>query len=115
PLIKMLRQNDPVLHHDDRSFWEYVEKMDDGRMRCKFCGQFFAERTSITRIKHHLSGRKRGGAQNCAQVPQHVRDAALAAIDGPPAKKRKTVAGSSNNEVTNAISASAQQQNNEMM
>ncbi|XP_034916906.2 disease resistance protein At4g27190-like [Populus alba] len=111
----MLRQNDPVLHHDDRSFWEYVEKMDDGRMRCKFCGQFFAERTSITRIKHHLSGRKRGGAQNCAQVPQHVRDAALAAIDGPPAKKRKTVAGSSNNEVTNAISASAQQQNNEMM
>jgi disease resistance protein RPS2 len=28
----MLRQNDPVLHHVDRSFLEYVEKMDDGRM-----------------------------------------------------------------------------------
>ena len=72
PLIKMLRRDGPVLHRVDTSFWEYVEKMDDRSMRCKFCGHFFAEGTSITRIKHHLSGRKRGGAKNCAQVPQHV-------------------------------------------
>ncbi|KAJ6857967.1 disease resistance protein [Populus alba x Populus x berolinensis] len=118
PLIKMLRQNDPVLHRVDTSFREYVEKMNDDRLKCKFCGRLFAKGTPITRIKYHLSGRKRGGAKYCAQVPQHVRDAALEAlpaIDGPPAKQRKTVAGSSNNEVTNAISASAQQQNNEMM
>jgi len=103
----MSRPNDP--------FWEYVEKMDGDSMRCKFCGLLFAKGTSIRRIKSHLSGLKGRGVKNCAQVPQHVQDAALAAIDGPPEKKLKTVAGSSNNEVTNAISASAQQQNNEMM
>uniref|UniRef100_A0A6N2KZW1 Uncharacterized protein n=1 Tax=Salix viminalis TaxID=40686 RepID=A0A6N2KZW1_SALVM len=111
----MLRQNDPVLHHVDRSFWEYVQKMDDGRTRCKFCGQLFAKRTSIPRIKFHFAGVKGRGVRICEQVPQDVQEAALAAIDGPPEKKLKTEAGSSNNEVTNAVSASAQQQNNEMM
>ncbi|XP_010999667.1 PREDICTED: probable disease resistance protein At1g61300, partial [Populus euphratica] len=111
----MLRQNDPVSHHVDRSFWEYVEKMDDGRMSCKFCGHCFAKGTSISRIKLHLAGVTGRGVKICGQVPQDVQDAALAAIDGPPEKKLKTVAGSSNNDVTNEISASAQQQNNEMM
>uniref|UniRef100_A0A6N2KAJ8 BED-type domain-containing protein n=1 Tax=Salix viminalis TaxID=40686 RepID=A0A6N2KAJ8_SALVM len=112
----MLRKNNPVLHHDDRSFWEYAEKMDDGRMVCKFCGQVFAKDTSISRIKFHLAGVKGRGVRICGKVPRDVQDAALAAIDdGPPEKKHKTVASSSNNEVTNAISASAQQQNNEMM
>ncbi|XP_052305745.1 disease resistance protein At4g27190-like isoform X3 [Populus trichocarpa] len=111
----MLRQNDPVLHHVDRSFWEYVEKMDDGRMRCKFCGHCFAERTSISRIKLHLAGVTGRGVKTCGQVPPDVQDAALAAIDGPQEKKLKTLAGSSNNDVTNEISPSAQQQNNEMM
>uniref|UniRef100_A0A6N2KCZ8 Uncharacterized protein n=1 Tax=Salix viminalis TaxID=40686 RepID=A0A6N2KCZ8_SALVM len=112
----MSRQDGAVLHHVDR-FWEYAEMMDDGRKRCRFCGHEFAKKTSITRIKSHLAGVKRGGARICGKVPQDVQDAALAAIpiDGPPEKKLKTVAGSSNNEVTNAISASAQQQNNEMM
>jgi len=52
------------------------------------------------------------------KVPKDVQDAALAAIDGPSEKEKKklkTVAGSSNDEVTNAISASAQEQNNEVM
>uniref|UniRef100_A0A6N2M6W5 Uncharacterized protein n=1 Tax=Salix viminalis TaxID=40686 RepID=A0A6N2M6W5_SALVM len=112
PLVKMLRKNNPVLHHDDRSFWKYVEKMDDGHMVCKFCGHGFAKDTSISRIKFHLAGVKGRGVRICGQVPQDVQDAALAAIpiDGPPEKKLKNVAGSSNNEVTNA----AQQQNNEM-
>ena len=52
------------------------------------------------------------GVKICKHVPEEVHDAA---IDGPPGKKLKTVAGSSNNEVTNAISASAQEQNNEVM
>jgi len=55
------------------------------------------------------------GVKICKHVPEEVQDAARAAIDGPPEKKLKTVAGSSNNEVTNAISASAQEQNNEVM
>ncbi|KAJ6857971.1 hypothetical protein NC652_040488 [Populus alba x Populus x berolinensis] len=111
----MLRQNDPVSHHVDISFWEYVEKMDDGRMRCKFCRHLFAKGTSISRIKFHLAGVTGRGVKTCGPVPQDVQDAAFAAIDGPPEKKLKTVAGSSNNDVTNEISASAQQQNNEMM
>jgi len=115
PLIKMLRRDGPVLHRVDTSFWEYVEKMDDRSMRCKFCGHLFAKGTSISRIKFHLAEMTGRGVKTCGQVPPDVQDAALAAIDGPPEKKLKTVAGSSNNEVTNAISASAQQQNNEMM
>ncbi|KAG5223810.1 disease resistance protein [Salix suchowensis] len=111
----MLRQNDPVLHDVDKSFWEYVEKMDGGRMRCMFCGHGFAKGTSISRIKFHLARVKGRGVGICGKVPQDVHDAAFAAIDGPPEKKLKIVVGSSNNEVTNVISASAQQHNNEMM
>ena len=97
----MLRKNDPVLHHVDRSFWEYAEKMDDGRMGCKFCGHVFAKCTSISRIKLHLAGVKHRGVRICGKVPQDVQEAALEAIDdGPPEKKLKTGAGSSNNEVT---------------
>ncbi|KAG5222664.1 disease resistance protein [Salix suchowensis] len=96
----MLRKNDPILHHVDRSFWEYAEKMDDGRMRCKFCGHVFAEGTSISRIKLHIAGVKHRGVRICGKVPQDVQEAALAAIDGPPEKKLETGAGSSNNEVT---------------
>ncbi|KAG5223865.1 disease resistance protein [Salix suchowensis] len=108
----MLRKNNPVLHHDDKPFWKHAEKMDDGRIVCKFCGQVFAKDTSISRIKFHLAGVTRRGVRICGIVPQDVQDAALAAIpiDGPLEKKLKTGAGSSNNEVTNA----AQQQNNEM-
>uniref|UniRef100_A0A6N2LWM2 AAA+ ATPase domain-containing protein n=1 Tax=Salix viminalis TaxID=40686 RepID=A0A6N2LWM2_SALVM len=111
----MLRKNNPVLHRDDKPFWKHAEKMDDGRMGCKFCGHLFAKDTAITRIKFHLAGVKGRGVRICGQVPQDVQDAALAAIDGPQEKKLKTVAGPSNNEVTNAISAAEQQQRNEMM
>ncbi|KAG5223820.1 disease resistance protein [Salix suchowensis] len=111
----MPRQNDPVLHHDDRSFWEYIEIMDDGRKSCTFCGHVFAKDTAITRIKFHLAQVEGRGVKICGQVHQDVQEAALAAIDGPAKKKLKTRAGSSNNKVTNAISASAQEQNNAMM
>uniref|UniRef100_A0A6N2KW60 Uncharacterized protein n=1 Tax=Salix viminalis TaxID=40686 RepID=A0A6N2KW60_SALVM len=104
----MLRKNNPVLHRDDKPFWKHAEKMDDGRMGCKFCGHLFAKDTAITRIKFHLAGVKGRGVRICGQVPQDVQDAALAAIDGPQEKKLKTVAGPSNNEATNAISAAAQ-------
>jgi disease resistance protein RPS2 len=103
----MVRSNDP--------FWNDVEDMNDGSMKCKFCGHPFAKDTSISRIKWHLSGVKSRGVKICKHVPEEVQDAARAAIDGPPEKKRKTAAGSSNNEVINPISASAQEQNNEVM
>ncbi|KAG5223812.1 disease resistance protein [Salix suchowensis] len=106
----MLRHNDPVLHHDDRSFWQYTEAMDDGRKRCTFCGHEFAKNTTITRIKFHLAQVDGRGVRIYGQVCQDVQEAALAAIDGPVKKKLKIRAGSSNKEVTNAISASAHQQ-----
>jgi len=84
-------------------------------MKCKFCGHLFSQNTSISRIKWHLSGVKRRGVKICENVPEEVQDAARAAIDGPPEKINKNEAGSSNNEVTNAISAPAKEQNNEVM
>ncbi|KAI5554474.1 hypothetical protein BDE02_19G015900 [Populus trichocarpa] len=103
----MSRPNDP--------FWEYVEKMDGGgSMTCTFCGHCFSQGTSVTRIKMHLAKVKGRGVKICKKVPHEVRDAACEAIDVPPEKKLKTVAGSSSNEVANAISASTQEQNNEV-
>ncbi|KAL9344266.1 hypothetical protein Peur_061941 [Populus x canadensis] len=145
PLIKMLRQNDPVLHHVDRSFLEYVEKMDDGRMtdedmelmerepliksndtfwnhvqdmkdgrmKCQFCGHLFSRNTSISRIKWHLSGESGHGVKICEDVPQEVQEAAGAAIDGTPGRKRKTVSGSRNNEGTIAIDVNMNDRENE--
>ncbi|KAG5224313.1 disease resistance protein [Salix suchowensis] len=92
----MIRPSDQFRGLVDRSFWEYVEKMDGGSMTCKFCGHLFSQHTSISRIKLHLSGVTGRGVKICGQVPQDVQDAARAAIDGPPEKKLKTVAGSSN-------------------
>ncbi|KAL9344240.1 hypothetical protein Peur_061915 [Populus x canadensis] len=96
-------------------FWEHVQDMNDGSMRCKFCGHLFAKDTSISRIKCHLSGMRGRGVKICKDVPEEVQDAALATIDGPPEKILKTVAGSSNNEATNTIAASAQEQNSEVI
>ncbi|KAG5224289.1 disease resistance protein [Salix suchowensis] len=92
----MIRPSDQFRGLVDISFWEYVEKMDGGSMTCKFCGHLFSQHTSISRIKLHLSGVTGRGVKICGQVPQDVKDAARAAIDGPPEKKLKTVAGSSN-------------------
>jgi len=85
----MVRSNDP--------FWNDVEDMNNGGMKCKFCGHLFAENTSISRIKWHLSGVKGRGVKICEKVPEEVRNVVRAAMDGPPEKKLKTVAGSSNN------------------
>nr|XP_034897062.1 probable disease resistance protein At4g27220 [Populus alba] len=104
---QMVRSNDP--------FWRHVEDMNDGSVKCEFCGHPFAKDTSISRIKWHLSGVKGRDVKICKNVPEEVQNAALAAIDGPLEKKLKTVAGSSNNEVTNAISTSSQEQNNEVI
>jgi hypothetical protein len=96
-------------------FWNDVEDMNNGGMKCNFCGHLFSQNTSISRIKWHLSGVKRHGVKICENVPEEVQDAARAAIDGPPEKRNKNEAGSSNNEVTNAISAPAKEQNNEVI
>jgi hypothetical protein len=103
--MEMVIQNDP--------FWDYVEKLDDDLFKCIFCAYKFVAATSVSRIKWHLSGLKGRGVKLCDKVPEKVQDAARAAVDGPPEKKHKVIAGSSNNDVNNAISTSAQEQNYE--
>jgi disease resistance protein RPS2 len=61
--------------------------MDDGSVKCEFCGHPFAKDTSNFRIKWHLSGVKGRGVKICKNVPEQVQNAALAAINGPPKKK----------------------------
>ena len=77
----MVRSADP--------FWNDVEDMNNGGMKCKFCGHLFAQNTAITRIRWHLSGVRGRGVKICEKVPEEVQDAARAAIDGPPKKRNK--------------------------
>jgi disease resistance protein RPS2 len=92
-------------------FWEYVEEMTDESRQCRFCKHLFSKLTPITRFKHHWSGIRRGGAKFCDKVPEHVREAAFAAVDGPPEKKLKTTVTSSNDGAHNTISTSLLEQN----
>jgi|UniRef100_A0A2K1R9I1 disease resistance protein RPS2 len=58
----------------DDPFWKEVEDMNDGSMKCKFCGHLFANGTSISRIKWHLSGERGHGVGICGQVPKEVQE-----------------------------------------
>jgi hypothetical protein len=65
----MTRPNDP--------FWDHVEKLDDGRFNCKFCGYKFAAAASVTMIKWHLSGVQGRGVTICRQVQNLKRGSSL--------------------------------------
>ncbi|XP_034902828.1 probable disease resistance protein At1g61300 isoform X1 [Populus alba] len=78
----------------DDPFWKEVEDMNDGSMKCKFCGHLFADGTSISRIKWHLSGEKGHGVGICGQVPKEVQGAAFLAMRGGN-KRHKSIASSS--------------------
>ena len=71
-------------------FWECVEKMDAGRAVCKFCDLEFGKGTTITRIKSHLSGLTRRGIRICNEVPEEIKDAARAALDGNVSSRMPT-------------------------
>ncbi|XP_073262622.1 uncharacterized protein [Populus alba] len=58
------------------SFWNYVERADDGSTKCKFCPHTFANKTSISRIKWHLSGEEGHNVAICHGVPKEVQEAA---------------------------------------
>jgi len=90
-------------------FWNDVEDMNDGSMRCKFCGHPFAKSTTITRIKWHFSGERGNGVAICGQVPKEVQEAAFLAIRGGN-KRRKSIASSSSVHDC-AISTCPQEQN----
>jgi len=100
--VKMARPND--------RFWDFVEKLDDGRFNCTFCGYKFAAATSVWRIKWHLSGVRGHGVAICDKVTEDVQEAAFQATHGGN-KRHKSIASSSNVN-DNVISTTRQEQKN---
>jgi len=77
-------------------FWNYVEKSaDDGSMKCKFCPHTYAIKTSISRIKWHLSAEEGHGVAICRGVPKEIQEAAWKAMCGGN-KRHKSTASSVN-------------------
>ncbi|KAI5554501.1 hypothetical protein BDE02_19G018000 [Populus trichocarpa] len=95
----------------DDPFWNEVEHMNDGSMKCKFCGLLFANGTSISRIKWHLSGERGHGVGICGQVPKEVQEAAFLASLHVGNKRQKSIASSSNVD----ISTCPQEQDNAVL
>jgi len=84
----MVGSNDP--------FWNYVEDgADDGSMKCMFCPHTYTIKTSISRIKWHLSGVRRHGVAICRGVTKEVQEAAFQAMYGGN-KRHKNTASSIN-------------------
>jgi hypothetical protein len=83
----MVGSNDP--------FWNSVEESDKGRMKCKFCPHTYDIKTSISRIKWHLSGEEGHGVAICRGVPKEVQEAAFLAMCG--GNKRQKITASSVN------------------
>ncbi|XP_073263081.1 probable disease resistance protein At4g27220 isoform X2 [Populus alba] len=83
--VEKVGSNDP--------FWNHVEESDEGRMKCKFCRRTFANKTSISRIKWHLSGEEGHNVAICLGVPKEVQEAAFLAMRG--GNKRHKITASS--------------------
>jgi len=104
----MVGSNDP--------FWNYVEKRDEmvgslikTVLKCKFCPHTFAIKTSISRIKWHLSGEEGHGVAICRGVPKEVQEAAFLAMCG--GNKRQKITASAVNVNDCGISTCLQEQN----
>ncbi|KAJ6951482.1 disease resistance protein [Populus alba x Populus x berolinensis] len=78
-------------------------------MKCKFCPHTYAIKTSISRIKWHLSGEEGHGVAICRGVPKEVQEAAFLA-----ANKRQKITASSVNVNDCGISTCPQEQNIEI-
>eukprot|EP00258_Populus_trichocarpa_P031902 XP_024447921.1 uncharacterized protein LOC112325500 [Populus trichocarpa] len=99
--VEMVRSKDP--------FWNYIEDRTDGSMKCTFCPHTFANKTSISRIKWHLSGEEGHNVAICLGVPKEVQEAAFLA-----AYKRQKITASSANVNDCGISTCPQEQNIEI-
>ncbi|KAK2983636.1 hypothetical protein RJ640_023170 [Escallonia rubra] len=83
----------PVVREKDVC-WEYAEKLDGNKVRCKFC--FRVLNGGISRLKHHLSRLPSKGVNPCSKVRDDVTDRVRAIIaskedvkEAPSAKKQK--------------------------
>ncbi|XP_024007322.1 uncharacterized protein LOC112083479 isoform X2 [Eutrema salsugineum] len=71
--------------------WEYAEKMDGNKVRCKFCSRVL--NGGISRLKHHLSRLPSKGVNPCAKVRDDVTDrvrSILSAKDDSPLTTKDT-------------------------
>ncbi|KAJ6858160.1 disease resistance protein [Populus alba x Populus x berolinensis] len=94
------------------SFRNYVEERADGSMKCKFCPHTYATKTSISRIKWHLSREEGHGVSICRGVAKEVQEAAWKAMCR--GNKRLKSTESSINVNDSGISTCPQEQNNEI-
>ncbi|PSS28569.1 Protein FAM83H like, partial [Actinidia chinensis var. chinensis] len=74
--------------------WEYADKLDGNKVRCKFCSRVL--NGGISRLKHHLSRLPSKGVNPCSKVRDDVTDRVRAIIaskdevkDTSSAKKQK--------------------------
>ncbi|KAK9059637.1 hypothetical protein SSX86_020341 [Deinandra increscens subsp. villosa] len=74
--------------------WEYAEKLDGNKVKCKFCLRIL--NGGISRLKHHLSRLPSKGVNPCSKVRDDVTDKVLAILaskddnnEAPLTKKRK--------------------------
>ncbi|XP_071686197.1 uncharacterized protein [Rutidosis leptorrhynchoides] len=74
--------------------WEYAEKLDGNKVKCKFCLRIL--NGGISRLKHHLSRLPSKGVNPCTKVKDDVTDKVRAIIASkddckeiPLSKKRK--------------------------
>lgn len=58
--------------------WEYAEKLDGNKVRCKFC--FRVLNGGISRLKHHLSRLPSKGVNPCSKVRDDVTDRVRAIV-----------------------------------
>ncbi|KAK6936736.1 HAT, C-terminal dimerization domain [Dillenia turbinata] len=58
--------------------WEYAEKLDGNKVRCKFCQRVL--NGGISRLKHHLSRLPSKGVNPCSKVRDDVTDRVRAII-----------------------------------
>ncbi|XP_009758651.1 uncharacterized protein LOC107819514 [Nicotiana tabacum] len=76
--------------------WEYAEKLDGNKVRCKFCLRIL--NGGISRLKHHLSRLPSKGVNPCTKVRDDVTDRVRAIVaskdeakETPSTKKHKLI------------------------
>lgn len=74
--------------------WEYAEKLDGNKVRCKFCLRVL--NGGISRLKHHLSRLPSKGVNPCSKVRDDVADK----VRGIIASKEEVKESSSGNKKT---------------
>lgn len=92
--------------------WEYAEKLDGNKVRCKFCLRVL--NGGISRLKHHLSRLPSKGVNPCSKVRDDVTDRVRAILatreegkESPSAtKKQKMAVPEAKSPVNNSVNKS---------